>query len=152
MHDDVIGSGPVGVTADGLDLLREQVLGHLRLPDETDVAVEVPAFAVVAADVFSAFLERNRLQPEDFAELSNRQITLAFLRGELPEGIRDELCRVADTLEGPLIVRPSSVLEAELECSFGDAYLAKIVPNYDEDAAKRCRQLVEAGGGNRCQR
>ena len=86
MQDDVIGTGPVGFTAIGLDLLREQVLGRLRLPDDADVAVEVPAFSVVAADVLTAFLERNLFRPNDFAELSDRQIARRFARGELPEG------------------------------------------------------------------
>ncbi len=144
MQDDVIGTGPVGFTAIGLDLLREQVLGRLRLPDEADVAVEVPAFSVIAADVFSAFLERNLFQPEDFTELSDRQIARRFARGELPEGIRDEVARVAESLDGPLIVRPSSVLEASLERSFGGTYLTKLVPNQGADIRKRSRQLVDA--------
>jgi hypothetical protein len=144
VQDNVIGGGPVGSTAIGLDLLREQVVTRLRLPDEVDVAVEVPAFSVIAADVFSAFLQRNRLRSEDLVELSDRQIAREFSRGELPEGIREELCRVADRLDGPLIVRPSSVLEASLERSFGVAYLAKIVPNHSDDSVKRCRQLVDA--------
>ena len=144
MPDDVIGTGPVGYTAVGLDLLREQVLGNLRLPDNADVAVEVPACTVVAADIFSAFLERNRLQPDDFAELSDRQIAREFFRGELPVGIREKLSGVADRLDGPLIVRPSSVLEASFERSLGGAYLAKIVPNHHDDARKRLRQLIDA--------
>ena len=143
MQDDVIGTGPVGFTAIGLDLLREQVLGRLRLPEDADIAVEVPAFQVVAADVFSAFLERNLIQPKEFTDLPDRQIARRFSRGELPEGIRDELSRVVETLEGPLIVRPSSVLEASLERSFGGAYLAKLVPNQG-DTRKKCRQLADA--------
>ena len=139
MQDNVIGSGPVGSTAVGLDLLREQVLTRLRLPDEVDVAVEVPAFSVIAADVFSAFLQRNRLRPEDLVELSDRQIAREFHRGELPEGIREEICRVADRLDGPLIVRPSSLLEASLERSFGDTYLAKIVRSEERRVGKECR-------------
>ena len=144
MQDDVIGTGPVGFTAIGLDLLREQVLGHLRLPDDAEVAVEVPAYSVVAADVFSAFLERNRLKPEEFVGLSDRQIAREFSRGELPEGVRDDFARVMESLDGPLIVRPSSVLEASLERSFGGAYLAKFVPNQGDDTKKRHRQLIDA--------
>jgi len=144
MQDDVIGTGPVGFTAIGLDLLREQVLGHLRLPDDAEVAVEVPAFSVVAADVFSAFLERNRLGSENFVGLSDRQIAREFSHGELPEGFRDDLTRVMESLDGPLVVRPSSVLEATLGRSFGGIYLAKVVPNQGDDAKKRCRQLIDA--------
>lgn len=144
MKHDVIGTGPVGFTAVGLDLLCDQVLGRLSLSADAEVAVEVPAFAVVAADVFSAFLARNKLDPENFAGLSDRQIARLFQRGELPEGVREELSGIPDSLEGPLIVRPSSVLEAALERSFGGAYLAKLVPNHGDDLRKRTRQLIDA--------
>jgi Pyruvate phosphate dikinase, AMP/ATP-binding domain len=144
MHHDVIGTGPVGFTAIGLDLTCEQVLGRLSLPADAEVAVEVPAFAVVAADNFSAFLERNRFDPLEFVGLSNRQIAQIFLRGELPHGLREQLSGLPESLEGPLIVRPSSVLEASLERSFGGVYRAKLIPNQGEDLVRRRRQLIDA--------
>ena len=144
MQYDVIGTGPVGFTAVGLDLLCDQVLGRLTLPADAEVAVEVPAFSVVAADVFSAFLERNKLKPDGFAGLSDRQIAREFQLGELPEGLYEELSGVPETLDGPLVVRPSSVLEASLERSFGGVYLAKLVPNLGDDLRKRRRQLIDA--------
>jgi len=144
MDSNLIGSGPVGFTADGLDLLREQILGRLKLPDEVDVAVEVPAFFVVAADVFSLFLDRNRLRPGDLVELSDRQIAREFIRGELPDRVQERLDSVAEALDGPLIVRPSSVLEATLGRFLGEAYQAKIVPNHGDDAKRRSRQLADA--------
>jgi len=144
MQHDVIGTGPVGFTAIGLDLICDQVLGQLTLPADAEIAVEVPAFTVVAADVFLAFLERNRLQPSGFVGLSDRQIAREFQRGELPEGLREQLSDLPESLEGPLVVRPSSVLEASLERSFGGAYLAKMIPNQGDDLGKRCRQLIDA--------
>jgi len=144
MDDNVIGNGPVGFTSDGLDLLRDEMLGRLRLPDDVDVAVEVPAFFVVAADVCSVFLDRNRLRPEDLVELSDRQIAREFTRGELPDGVQEHLTRVAAGLDGPLIVRPSSVLEATLGRFLGEAYRTKVVPNHGDDRKKRTRQLADA--------
>lgn len=144
MHHDVIGTGPIGFTAIGLDLTCEQVLGRLSLPADAEVAVEVPAFTVVAADNFSAFLERNRFDPQDFVGLSNRQIARRFQRGELPEGLRDQLSDLPVSMEGPLIVRPSSVLESSLRRSLGEVYLAKLIPNKGADLEKRRRQLIDA--------
>jgi hypothetical protein len=144
MQDTVIGSGPVGFTAVGLDLLREQVLGRISLPADADVTVEVPAYTVVGADVFSLFLDRNGLHWEEIAGLSDRGIARRFQQGELPEAIRDQLSKVPESLDGPLIVRPSSVLEASLARSFGGAYLAKLVPNQGGDVRKRIRQLIKA--------
>lgn len=144
MQHDVIGTGHVGFTAVGLDVLAEKVLGGLTLSADAELAVEVPAFAVVAADVFTEFLQRNRLGPEAFVGLSDRQIAREFQRGELPEGLDEKLAGVPGSLDGPLVIRPSSVLEASLERSFGGIYLAKVIPNHGDDLRKRHRQLVDA--------
>jgi hypothetical protein len=141
---DVIGTGPAGFTAAGLDLLGERVLGRLALPADAEVAVEVPAFGVIAADVFSAFLERNRLDVDALVGLSDRQIARRFAGSELPPGLAYELATVARELEGPLAVRPSSVLEAELGRSLGGAYVAKLIPNLGADLERRRRQLADA--------
>jgi hypothetical protein len=143
MDDNVIGTGAVGSTAKGLDLLRG-LLGKLELADDAEVTVEVPASIVVAADVFDAFLERNQFGPADLVGLSDRQIIRRFLDGELPSGIRDELAQVPHHLDGPLVVRPSSVLEESLERSLGAVYSAKLIPNLTDDPNQRLRQLVEA--------
>jgi hypothetical protein len=144
MHLKVIGSGPVGFTGSGLDLVRERVLGQLTLPADAEVTVEVPAFVVVASDLFDRFLARNQIGSSDLEGLSDRQIVRKFLDGELPDGLREELTTVARNLEGPLVVRPSSVLEEDLERSIGAVYRAKVIPNSGSDIDRRRRQLSQA--------
>jgi hypothetical protein len=144
MSQSVIGAGPIGFTAVGLDLLQTRVLDQLELPNDDDVSVEVPAYVVVAADVFSSFEERNQFKTDAFAGMSDRQLARHFQQGELPSGFKDQLREALDTLEGPLIVRPSSSLEASLERSFGGVYIAKLIPNVSDDSEKRLRQLIDA--------
>jgi len=144
MHQDVIGTGAAGSTAAGLEVLRHDLLDGLELDDGTEVAVEVPAYVVVASDVFSAFLERNQLTSESFSGLSDRQIARIFAGGELPDGVMERLAEVADALTGPLAVRPSSVLEQKIERSIGGVYLAKMISNQSAVAERRKRQLADA--------
>lgn len=144
MVQSVIGTGPLGFTAVGLDLLRNEVLGRLVLPADAQVSVEVPQFVVLAADVFSSFLDRNSLRPDDLLNQSDSQIALWFQQGELPEGLRDHLREVVNELEGPLTVRPSSTLEETSNHSFCDRCLAKTVPNIGADTEKRLRHLGQA--------
>jgi hypothetical protein len=144
MHQRVIGAGPLGFTAIGLDLLEGSVLGRLELPDDGSVSIEVPAYVVIAADCFTEFFDRNRLRTDSLSGLSDSQIAHVFLRGELPSVVREGLGEVVQTLDGPLIARPSSALEATLGRSFGGVYLAKLVPNIAADAVKRERQLADA--------
>jgi hypothetical protein len=144
MSHSVIGTGGIGFTAVGLELLQSQVLEQLDLPGGDQVSIEVPPYVVVGAEVFSAFEERNQLHADAFAGLSDRQIARVFQQGELPSGFRDELRGVFDSLEGPLIVRPSSTLEASLTRSFGGVYIAKLIPNVEDDPEKRLRHLAEA--------
>jgi len=144
MRNGVIGTGPVGSTANGLDLVRDEILGRLTLPADAEVSIEVPAFTVIAADSFDAFMRRNRIEPDDLTGLSDRQIARTFLRSELPEGLPDALADLPTELEGPLVIRPSSVLEENLERSFGGVYAAKVVPNRGSDLHRRRRQLIDA--------
>jgi hypothetical protein len=144
MHLKVIGSGSVGFTATGLDILGSQVLGQLSLPADAEITVEVPAFVVVAADVFGAFLKRNHIDPNDLDGLSDRQIARRFRNGELPHGLMEKLSTVLAGLDGPLVVRPSSVLEETLERSIGSVYLAKLIPNQGMDLDRRLRRLADA--------
>ncbi|HSN55741.1 MAG TPA: PEP/pyruvate-binding domain-containing protein [Candidatus Sulfomarinibacteraceae bacterium] len=140
----VIGTGPLGFTAKGLDLLAAEVITGLDLPTRAEVSVEVPHFVVLAADVFSEFLERNRLRPEDLTDLRDSQIALRFQDAELPEGLLGELRRVAVELDGPLVVRASSTLEEEIDRSITGVYPVKLIPNAGDDVRRRVRQLSEA--------
>ncbi len=144
MQNNVIGTGAVGSTAAGLEVLRNDILGALDLADDVEVSVEVPAYVVVAADMFTAFMERNHLSADSFVGLSDRQIARLFAGGELPDGLKERLAEVPIALEGPLAVRPSSVLEQELDRSIGGVYVAKMIPNQRADPGRRRRQLIDA--------
>lgn len=143
MQHAVIGNGAVGFTAIGLELLRDKILGQLTMPADAELTVEVPAYTVVAAGVFTDFLERNQMDTEGFVGLSDRQIARRFQDGELPEGIKESLTDLLESSEDPLIVRPSSVLESELGRSFGGVYLAKLISNSGDFRSRR-RQLLDA--------
>jgi hypothetical protein len=144
MQQKVIGTGPVGVTALGLETLRTELLESLDLADDAEVAVEVPAAVAVGSDVFSGFLERNQIDTESLAGVSDRRIARVFADGELPGGLRERLEEVPFVLEGPLVVRPSSVLEQELDRSISGVYTAKLIPNSASSSARRVSQLVDA--------
>ncbi|MGD8441403.1 MAG: PEP/pyruvate-binding domain-containing protein, partial [Holophagae bacterium] len=133
-----------GSTAAGLDRLRHDLLDRFGLGDGEELVVEVPASVVVAADVFSAFMDRNQLTPEGFVGLTDRQIARIFAGGELPHGLMARLSEVTDAVTGPLAVRPSSVLEQEIERSIGGVYVAKMIPNHSPVAERRARQLADA--------
>ena len=144
MRFKVIGSGSVGSTANGLDILGKRVLGQLSFPADAEITVEVPAFAVIAADVFEAFLKRNRIEPAELGGLSDRQIARTFQNAELPKGLMEEFPSIIDGLDGPLVVRPSSVLEETLDRTIAGIYLAKPIPNHGMNLDRRRRQLAEA--------
>jgi len=144
MNLQVIGSGSVGFTATGLGTLRDRVLGQLSLPADAEVTVEVPAFVVIAADLFGEFLQRNHLDPDDLDGLSDRQIARKFQSAELPHGLKEHLRAVVENLDGPLTIRPSSVLEETLERSIGGVYPAKLIPNQGPNLDRRRRRLADA--------
>lgn len=144
MEHRVIGSGPVGYTAAGLDRVGTEMLARLTLPHDAEVSVEVPAFSVIGADVFDSFMARNHLSWDGLAGLADRQIARRFVGAEMPNGLAEDVAAVVDELDGPIVVRPSSVLEETHDHSFGGAYVAKLLPNIGSDRAVRVQRLAEA--------
>lgn len=139
-----IGSGALGGKAAGLAYIRAEILPGLagRIPD--GVSVSVPTLAVVATDVFDAFIERNALDGIARSDLPDDQIAHAFQQAELPAEILGDLEALVQSTHSPLAVRSSSLLEDALAHPFAGAYATKMIPNNQQMADDRFLRLVEA--------
>jgi hypothetical protein len=139
-----IGEGSLGGKARGL-VTAARILAERR--EELAVAgldLDVPALAVVAADVFDAFLDRNRLRAYLDEEPSDQLVSLAFQRATLPAEWLGDLRVLADQARCPLAARSSSVLEDALGRPFAGVYGTKMIPGNQVDADGRFKSLVDA--------
>jgi hypothetical protein len=139
-----IGDGPLGGKARGL-VTAARILAE-RGADlaVTGLDLDVPALAVVAADVFDAFLDRNRLRDYLDEGPSDQLVSLAFQRATLPAEWLGDLRVLADQARCPLAARSSSILEDALGRPFAGVYGTKMVPGNQVDTEGRFKSLVDA--------
>jgi hypothetical protein len=112
--------------------------------EPTGIALDVPALAVVATDVFDAFLDRNDLRRLLAEEPKDASLAIAFRKASLPAEILGDLRALAEDARVPLACRSSSALEDALGRPFAGVYGTKMIPANQPDANGRFRALVDA--------
>jgi hypothetical protein len=105
-------------------------LEHAKFPG---VSVEIPAMAILCTDIFSAFLEQNRLCDLPLSELPDDRIAYEFQRAELPFEVLGDLRSIVDQVHTPLAIRSSSLLEDTMNEPFAGIYRTKMIPNDEYD-------------------
>lgn len=141
----LIGSGGVGGKAAGLAAMQEAIAGHPALRDLPGITVSIPTLAVVGADVFAEFVDRNDLEAAVLAgDPGDDRVAHAFQRAELPPLVVGDLRALIAAVTTPLAVRSSSLLEDALGRPLAGVYLTKMIPNHRFDPDTRFRKLVEA--------
>jgi len=139
-----IGDGELGGKARGLVLILDMLASQFDASSFPGVEVYVPKMAVVATEVFDAFLERNDLRALALSDLPDDRMAEAFLRAEFPTEILGDLRALVEEVHTPLAVRSSSLLEDALFRPFAGVYETKMVPNNQPDPDTRFLKIVEA--------
>ncbi|MBC2742880.1 MAG: phosphoenolpyruvate synthase/pyruvate phosphate dikinase, partial [Desulfosarcina sp.] len=140
-----IGNGSLGGKARGLafvaNLLRKSPHLQERYPD---ITIRVPQTLAITTEGFDAFVSHNGLDPSAMAHHSDNQIASAFLKGEMPPWLTDQLCRYLEAVHQPLSIRSSGLLEDVHNHPFTGLYKTYMVPNNHPDFSIRCNQLITA--------
>ena len=139
-----IGEGELGGKARGLVAIRDLLASRYETSRFPGVEVYVPKMAVIATEVFDAFLDRNDLREIALSDLPDDRMAEAFLRGEFPTEHLGDLRALVEEVHTPLAARSSSLLEDALFRPFAGVYETKMVPNNQPDVDTRFRKLVEA--------
>jgi hypothetical protein len=139
-----IGSGAFGGKASGLRLIVEKILPRLDERLVEGFSIRVPTLTVLCTDVFDEFMQGNDLYPIALSDRSDERIAHAFQRAEIPPQFVGDLRSLIASVNEPLAVRSSSLLEDALEHPFAGVYATKMIPNNEVDVDARFRRLVEA--------
>ena len=139
-----IGAGSVGGKAAGLGLVKDEILARFDASEFEGVSVSVPPAVVLATEVFTEFVERNRLVETALSGIPDSKIALEFQRGELAEETRTALRSLLQVFRAPLAIRPSSYLEDTEERAFAGQFTSKLIPNSEENDEARYRRLSGA--------
>ncbi|MFG0252132.1 MAG: PEP/pyruvate-binding domain-containing protein [Phycisphaerales bacterium JB038] len=139
-----IGKGEIGGKAHGLAIIHD-ALEAVRCQDcFQKIDVSIPRFAVLATDVFDAFMKQNDLYEIALSEEPDSRIAHAFQQARMPTPILGDLQALVEHVHQPLAVRSSSLLEDALFRPFAGVYGTKMTPNNQPDAQKRFQRLCEA--------
>ncbi|HAH69572.1 MAG TPA: pyruvate, phosphate dikinase, partial [Synergistaceae bacterium] len=132
----LIGSGRVGGKAKGLSFAYE-ILKSNGMLDE--VCLPRCTF-VITTSVFEEFMEENRLWDRllDLREHSDApKLHRICQDAHLPESLDMDLEMILDTIDTPMSVRSSSILEDDVNLSFAGKYATKFVSNSGDRASRR---------------
>ena len=86
-----IGIGELGGKAQGLALIKEQIISHYRDQTFAPIVVNIPRLTVITAPFFHRFMEENDLYDIAYSDLSDERIAYHFLKAELPVDLVGDL-------------------------------------------------------------
>ena len=141
-----LGSGNLGGKGRGL-IFANTLIYNLHFADIiTDVRLNIrtPRTAVIGANEFDVFIERNNLMPLLETETDFEKIKKAFLQGELSYSLTRRLKTYLKYTDGPVAVRSSSMYEDSSAQPFSGVFDTYLLPNNSPDANLRLQQLTEA--------
>ena len=139
-----LGTGSVGGKAVGLQQIQNEILPRFDAAKFEGVVVGVPRAIVIATEVFSEYMDRNRLWKTVEEDLPDSQIAQEFQRAELSEQLREELRGVLAVMQKPLAIRPSSYLEDAHQRAFAGIFTSQMIPNTETGEEARYRRLSGA--------
>ncbi|MBW2731628.1 MAG: hypothetical protein JRH20_04495 [Deltaproteobacteria bacterium] len=146
-----IGGGVAGGKALGLAALEQKVLPAIDHTGLEGISYVIPRAAVIATDVFDAFIKHNNLVSlaqevarEERSEVADERVRQAFVRASFPPLAVGDLRSLLEFFREPLAIRSSSLLEDALEHPFAGVYGTKMVPNNQGAMDARFRELITA--------
>ena len=140
-----IGEGSLGGKARGLAfmsvILQQNPQLHEKYPE---INIKIPKTLVITTDGFESFITENHL--EFFAKegFTDREVTEAFLKADLPEWLVKDLKIFIDQFKVPLSVRSSSLLEDAQFQPYAGLYQTYMIPNNHPDPSRRLHHLISA--------
>jgi len=139
-----IGSGSIGGKASGLAFMEETITSHFEEKIPSGIIAGIPRFVVIATDYFDQFMEHNNLYQVAHSSMSDEYIAQAFGKGELPCELVENLRTLITSVNIPLAIRSSSLLEDAMYEPFAGVYATKMIPNNQHDVNTRFEKLIEA--------
>ena len=106
--------------------------------------VDIPQMTVIKTDIFDQFMQDNNLYDVALNSTDDDYIAHEFQKGSLPVEIVGDLMQLMTSINRPLAVRSSALLEDSLHEPFAGVYETKMIPNKNLEATIRFNQLAGA--------
>ena len=129
-----IGQGSIGGKARGLAFLNSLIKRNNLYNYFEKVDINIPKTVVIGTDVFDEFMDDNKLHTIALSDkLSDEEILARFLEANLPEHVHADLLKIAQSIESPLAIRSSSLLEDSHYQPFAGIYNTYMIPYHEGD-------------------
>ncbi len=109
-----------------------------------EVNIRIPQTAIIGTEEYEAFLENNKLEDLFSTEKVTDRAKQRMLKGELSQGLKEELKILLKFLNYPLCVRSSGLFEDSLSQPFSGIYDTYMIPNKHPDIRVRLKHLEES--------
>lgn len=126
-----IGNGSLGGKGRGLAFMGHLVKMNPALNAHENMQVKIPNTVVLCTDIFDEFMEANHLYPFALAETDDNQILKTFIHAKLPERLLEDFSTFLDTIQNPIAIRSSSLLEDSHYQPFAGIYSTYMIPFFE---------------------
>ncbi len=139
-----LGSGSIGGKASGLAFIRNVLTKFSSGRSDDGITLGIPRLAVLATDAFDRFMDENDLYDIALSGASDERIAHAFQKARLPALLVGDLRALIGSVQTPLAIRSSSLLEDAMYEPFAGVYATKMIPNNQAGIDTRFQRLREA--------
>ena len=126
-----IGDGSLGGKARGIAFIDHILKRHQEFQSFDNAEIRIPKTLVLCTDIFDRFMEENNLYPIALSDAPDEEILEAFLQGQLPDTLRDDVSAFCKVVDNPIAVRSSSLLEDAHYQPYAGVYSTYMVPGGD---------------------
>jgi len=139
-----IGKGSLGGKARGLAFLNEKIHQKNIIEKFSNIKLRVPRSAIISTEEFDIFMDKNNLWETALKSNNNDLIIDEFLKGKLSKEVIKSLKLFLETIDTPLAVRSSGLLEDSQYQPLAGMYSTFMLPNSSPNKKEKLSQVCEA--------
>jgi hypothetical protein len=139
-----IGEGSLGGKGRGLAFIDAMIKRNETLESFENVQIMIPKTVVLCTEIFSEFMELNKLYPIALSDLEDNEILNHFLKARIPKQLIADLNAFIGATNSPIAVRSSSLLEDSHYQPFAGIYSTYMVPYNGESKTQMLLMISEA--------
>jgi len=140
-----IGQGSIGGKARGLAFLDSLIKRNNLYNYFDKVGIAIPKTVVIGTDIFDEFMVENKLYPVALSDdLTDEEILNRFINSKFPESAREDIYKIASSIDSPLAIRSSSLLEDSHYQPFAGIYNTYMIPFREGDPDTMFKMMAMA--------
>ncbi|MBN1782092.1 histidine kinase [bacterium] len=140
-----IGAGSMGGKGRGLTFVNMLITNSNLEKKFPGFHIYIPPAIILGTDIFDEFLDANNLRDYALSSKKDDEILERFIKADkFPEKSMSQLAAFLDTVDTPIAVRSSSLLEDSHVYPFAGVYKTYMLPNKHTDPFVRLLELVRA--------